>query len=249
MSWAVGLTLAIYCVGGVSGAHLNPVVTLVLMVTHKFPVKDGLVYIAGQFLGAFIAAAMVYVQYIDSINAFDTQLSTTQGIFATYPTHSMTIGGAFGVEVIATMVLVIGVYVVSDEYHQGQINAAVTLGVLLLGIGASMGQQTGYALNPARDLSPRLFTYAVGYGSKVWYFPVNNKHYSGRQVMYWWIPVFGPLVGAFLGALVYIMFVGAHWDYPDTYEVEENNVNLREPGVERRVENRAYNSNSSSDRS
>lgn len=74
----------------------------------------------------------------------------------------MTIGGAFGVEVIATMVLVIGVYVVSDEYHQGQINAAVTLGVLLLGIGASMGQQTGYALNPARDLSPRLFTYRIG---------------------------------------------------------------------------------------
>ena len=89
ITWAVGLTIAIYCVGGVSGAHLNPVVTLVLMVTHKFPVKEGLIYILGQFIGAFIAAGMVYVMYLDSITAFDPQLSTTQGIFATFPTHSI----------------------------------------------------------------------------------------------------------------------------------------------------------------
>ena len=90
----------------------------------------------------------------------------------------------------------------TDKFYKENGNTAFVMGMVLLGVSASMGEQTGFALNPARDLAPRVFTSMIGYGSKVWNFPEGNIHYGGRNVAYWWIPVVGPIIGAVLGGFV-----------------------------------------------
>lgn len=214
LTWSVALILGIYLSSAVSGAHLNPAVTIVKVITHNFSLNRAVVYISAQCLAGFFAAALVFTEYFDSIHHFDPTLTTTQGIFSTFPQRRISVLGALFQEILATAVLVLGIYCLSDENNRVKSTNILALGsgILFLGIGTSMGHQTCYALNPARDFPPRIFSYLAGYGTKVFYFPLENFNYRGQLKYYWWIPIFGPIIGAILGGSIYILFIGAHWE-------------------------------------
>ena len=120
----------------------------------------------------------------------------------------MSVSGCIFQEIFATAILLVAVNAVGN--NSGSLNPAFCMGFILWGIGASMGIQTGYALNPARDLGPRVFTWLVGY-KNVWYFPDGDDcFYKTELKHYWWIPIIGPIIGAFLGQLIYQIFIGSH---------------------------------------
>ncbi len=215
LSWGLAVTMAIYSCGGVTGAHINPAVTVALAVHRKFPWSKVLPYVVAQVAGAFVASIVTYVVYYDALNAFDNGVRTvpslgdhaTAGIWATYPaTHlkNVAIGGLID-QIVGTALLVGIVFAISDARNlaPGANLAPVMVGGLVFLIGMTFGLNAGYAINPARDLGPRLFTAIAGWGSSV--FTVHNG-------MWWWVPIVGPLVGGVVGGFAYDLFVG--WHHP-----------------------------------
>lgn len=209
VGWALGVVLGVYASAGVSGAHLNPAVTLALAVRRGFPWAKVLPYVAAQFAGAFAASAVVFVTYRDALNAFDggvrqiTGPLATAGIWATYPQPYLSVfPGGFIDQVVGTALLVAVVCALSDTRNFAPESrlGPLLVGLLVLAIGASFGLNAGYAINPARDLGPRLFTALAGWGSGV---------FTAGQG-WWWVPVVAPLVGGMLGAYAYDLFVGNH---------------------------------------
>ena len=168
--------LGIYS-AGVSGAHLNPAVTLANCVFRKFPWKKLPVYVLAQLLGAMVASLIVYGNYKSAIDVYEgghgvrtVGLSTsTAGIFATYPEPFLTKTGQFFDEFTGSAILLFCLYALQDDGNIGAGNL-LPLGLFFVfyGIGACFGSNTGYAVNPARDLGPRIMTWAVGYGRQVW---------------------------------------------------------------------------------
>ncbi|KAI8918621.1 putative channel-like protein [Powellomyces hirtus] len=204
LSWGLGVLFGVYAAGGISGAHLNPAVTLGVAAHCGFAWKKVPGFIIAQMLGAFCAAAVVYLNYRDAISAFDGGVRTitgdtsTAGIFATYPQPYLSTGGAFFSEFFGTAILAIGLRSIGEaksaDAPKGHSPIAVAL--LVMGIGMSLGSETGYAINPARDFGPRLFTSIAGWGGDV-YTAANN---------YAWIPIVGPVLGAQAGHLIYGFF-------------------------------------------
>ena len=209
----VAVVLGVYVAGGVSGAHINPAVTLSLAVRRKFPWSRTPHYIGAQLLGAFTAAAVVYLNYKDAINAYDKASHAVRGehssiasysIFATFPApyfHNWV--GPFIDELIGTALLVGVVFAVIDTLNQPpKANLApFIVGLIVAGVGMSYGANTGHAINPARDFGPRLFAWAAGWGKIAMpgdYGNVNN---------YFWIPIVAPIVGGIIGAVVYDVFI------------------------------------------
>jgi aquaglyceroporin related protein len=178
--------LGVY-VSGISGAHLNPAVTLANCVYRKFPWRKFPTYMLAQTLGAMCAAAVVYANYKSAIDVFEggpdirtVGLNTsTAGIFCTYPTAFMTKTGQFFSEFIASTILMFCIYALKDDGNLGAGNLTpLMLFFLIFGIGACFGWETGYAMNLARDFGPRLMSFFLGYGHEVWaaggyYFWVN----------------------------------------------------------------------------
>jgi MIP family channel proteins len=207
LAWGLGVVMGCYVSAGVSGAHLNPAVTVAMAVHRGFPWRKVLPYIAGQFVGAFVAAAVVYLTYREGLTAFDGGVRQvlgplgTAGIFATYPQpYLTTFPGGFIDQVVGTAILV-GVILGITDQRNAPAPAGLTpviVGLLVVGIGAAFGVNSGYAINPARDLGPRTFTALAGWGSEV--FRAGNH--------WWWVPVVAPLVGGVLGGWVYDLFVG-----------------------------------------
>jgi MIP family channel proteins len=207
LAWGLGVVMGCYVSAGVSGAHLNPAVTLAMAVHRGFPWRKVLPYIAGQFVGAFVAAAVVYLTYREGLTAFDGGVRQvlgplgTAGIFATYPQpYLTTFPGGFIDQVVGTAILV-GVILGITDQRNAPAPAGLTpvvVGLLVVGIGAAFGVNSGYAINPARDLGPRMFTALAGWGSEV--FRAGNH--------WWWVPVVAPLIGGVLGGWVYDLFVG-----------------------------------------
>lgn len=207
LAWGLGVMFGCYVAGGVSGAHLNPAVTVALAVRRGFPWPKVLPYIAAQLLGAFLASLVVYVTYYEALGAFDggvrqvTGDLATAGIWATYPQPFLsTFPGGFIDQVVGTALLMGIICALSDARNTpppaGVAPAAV--GLLVVAIGMTFGYNAGYAINPARDLGPRLFTAAFGWGSDVF-----------RAGDYWfWVPIVAPVIGAVLGAWVYDVCVG-----------------------------------------
>ncbi|XP_067832133.1 aquaporin-10-like [Heptranchias perlo] len=213
MGYAIGVLFGIYTSAGVSGAHLNPAVTLSLCVLGRFPWKKMPFYALAECLGAFVAAATTFCLYYDAIHLYcDGNLTVsgprgTAGIFATYPVHFLTVRNGFIDEIIGTAVLLICVLCIGDSR-----NAAVPdfmkpplVAISVLAIGIGLGSNSGYAINPARDLGPRLFTYVAGWGTEV--FTAGNG--------WWWIPIVAPMLGGLLGTLVYELLIEFHHDSPD----------------------------------
>ncbi len=189
VGWGLAVTLAIYAVGSISGAHINPAVTLGLAFGGEFPWSKVPYYIVAQMIGAIIGAILVWIQYLPhwrQTEDADLKLAT----FATAPAIPRTWANLVS-EMIGTFVLVLGLmFIGANEFTDG-LNPLV-VGFLILSIGLSLGGSTGYAINPARDLGPRIahaFLPIAGKGSSDW--------------SYSWIPVVGPVLGGVYGALFY----------------------------------------------
>lgn len=198
LAWGLAVTMGIYISGTVSGAHLNPAVTLALAVTGRFPWGKVGHYLVGQFVGAFLGAAGVYGVYHAKWLQFDPHLEKTAGVFATFPAVPGFMPG-FIDQVVGTALLLGLILAIGDKLNnpQGAQFAPILVGLLVVAIGMSFGGMHGYAINPARDLGPRLFTVVAGF----------KKHgLDGTGV--WIVPVLGPLVGGIVGAVIYDSLIG-----------------------------------------
>ena len=207
LGWGLGVTMGCYVAGGVSGAHLNPAVTIALAVHRGFPWKKVAPYALAQTAGAFVAAAVVYLTYVEALARFDggirqvTGAQGTAGIWATYPQPFLsTFPGGFVDQVVGTAILMMLILAITDARNTPPVpgTAPLMVGLLVVGIGASFGFNSGYAINPARDFGPRLFTAIAGWGPEV--FRAGNS--------WWWVPVAAPVVGAVLGGWAYDGVVG-----------------------------------------
>jgi glycerol uptake facilitator protein len=211
--WAIAVTLAVYVAGGISGAHINPAVTLTFAVFRGFPWSKVPGYMVAQVLGAFTAAALLYLNYKQAINSFEAANDIVRGeassipsysIFATFPAeYYSNAAGPFLDELIGTALLVGIVLALVDEFGEGPgANLApLLIGFTVFAIGMSFGANSGYAINPARDLGPRLFAWIQGWDEIA--VPGNYGNVDG----YMWVPIVAPLVGGLIGALVYNFFI------------------------------------------
>jgi len=208
LAWGFGVTMGIYVAGGVSGAHLNPAVTLALALRRGFPWRKVIPYSLAQTAGAFVAAAIVFFVYRHAFDAFDGGLRSvlgvkgTGGIFATYPQPFLTIFGGLVDQIVGTALLLLVIMAIGDSRNIAAGNLGpVAIGFLVMALGMSFGFNAGYAINPARDLGPRLFTAFGGWGTEV--FSAGDH--------WFWVPIVGPLIGGPLGAYLYDAFIGRHF--------------------------------------
>src|ERR1700691_591100 len=195
LGWGLAVTMGIYVSGKVSGGHLNPAVTLTLAVFRGFPWRKVIPYWLAQTFGGFLAAALVYKNYLPAFHRFDPQLEKTAGVFTTFPAFPAWPQAGFLDQVIGTALLLLMVLTIIDELNipPGANLAPVMIGLVVVAIGMSFGGMHGYAINPARDFGPRLFTAMAGFK--------NNGLTDGPRV--WWVPVFAPLLGGLIGGAVY----------------------------------------------
>src|SRR5687767_6832514 len=216
VAWGLAVTMGCYVAAGVTGAHLNPAVTLALAVHRRFPWSKVAPYTLAQMAGAFVASAVVYATYHEALAAFDggirqvTGAQGTAGIWATYPQAFLShFPGGFVDQVVGTALLVGVILAITDSRnsHAPAGLAPVIVGLLVVLIGATFGFNSGYAINPARDFGPRLFTALAGWGAEV--FRAGNA--------WWWVPVVAPCIGAVLGGWVYDLFVGDR--FPDVEKI------------------------------
>jgi MIP family channel proteins len=208
LSWGLAVTLGIYVSAGVSGAHLNPAVTLALAAFRGFPWRKAPAYVLAQLAGAFAGAAVTFATYREAFDHFDggtRQVAgplATAGIFATYPqSYLSAVPGGFVDQVVGTALLMLGIFAIADRKNAGPATGApVLVGALVALLGMTFGFNAGYAINPARDLGPRLFTSLAGWGGEV--FRAGDG--------WWWVPIVAPCLGALLGSLAYDLFVARH---------------------------------------
>ena len=213
--WAVAVMMAVYVAGGVSGAHINPAVTLAFAVRRKFPANKVIPYWIAQVVGAFVGAALVYLVYNSAMHAFESAAHIVRssgqagdfGIFATSPAGYFhgAVAGPLIDQIVGTAFLLIFVAGLIDSRN---IAPQSNLGPFLIGlavaaIGMSYGANAGYAINPARDFGPRLFAFVAGWGKIALPGTVDGVFSN-----YFWIPIVGPLVGGVAGVLLYDFFIG-----------------------------------------
>ncbi len=207
LAWGLAVTMGCYVSAGVTGAHLNPAVTLALAAHRRFPWRKVLPYAAAQMAGAFVASAVVYATYHEALTAFDggtrqvLGAQGTAGIWATYPQPFLSVfPGGFVDQIVGTALLMGVILGITDSRNSPAPPglAPVIVGLLVVLIGATFGFNAGYAINPARDFAPRVFTSIAGWGSDV--FTAANH--------WWWVPVVAPCIGAVLGGWVYDICVG-----------------------------------------
>ncbi len=199
--WAMGVAVAVYCVGQVSGAHINPAVTIGLAATGQFDWLQVPGYVIAQFLGAFVGGVIVWLAYLPHWRPTEDP-GLKLGVFCTAPAYRAT-GPNLITEIIGTAVLLFGVLGIAANAGAvgGDLSAVIgaglnplLIGLLVLGIGLSLGGPTGYAINPARDLGPRI-AHAV--------LPIAGK--GSNDWEYSWIPVVGPIIGGILGAGLFVL--------------------------------------------
>ena len=188
--WAVGVFTGVYAAAAASGGHLNPAVTIGLAVEGSFDWALVPSYILAQFIGAMIGAVIVWASYRQHFDA--TQDANAKlAVFCTAPAIRSAVHN-FITELVGTFVLVLGALLLAKpEMKLGALDA-LPIALLVLGIGLSLGGPTGYAINPARDLGPRIIHALL---------PIKNKRDSDWS--YAWIPVLGPIAGGVLAALLF----------------------------------------------
>ncbi len=194
IGWALAVTFGVYAAGKVSGAHLNPAVTLALAASGQFSWANVPTYLAGQMLGAMLGAGLVYLHYLPHWRGTEDP-ATKLAVFSTGPAIRHTISNVLS-EFLGTFVLLFGLSALgANEFAEG-INP-LAIGALILAIGLSLGGTTGYAINPARDLGPRMMHALL---------PIPGK--GGSDWGYAWIPVVGPILGGICGAVAYQVLLG-----------------------------------------
>src|SRR5438067_10347216 len=212
LGWGLAVMLGIYVAGAVSGAHINPAVTLALAARGKFPWNKVLPYWGAQVLGAFVAALILYFVYqgalvhalaVNKLTISQIAQSTTGNgygwVFYTFPKAFVGTFGAFMDEFVGTALLVGLIFAIVDARNQpvqSNLNPLI-IGFLVVAIGASFGLNTGYAINPARDFGPRLWIAIVSGGASL-----SADNY------YFWIPIVAPLLGGVVGAFVFDYTIG-----------------------------------------
>ena len=194
--WAMAVAMPVYVVGKISGAHINPAVTLGLAFVGKFAWSEVLAYLAAQFLGAFLGAILVWLVYYPHWRETeDPKLKLA--VFSTAPAIRNPVANVF-TEIVGTAVLLFGILAITGDTGAASSGLApLLIGLLVWSIGLSLGAPTGYAINPARDLAPRI-PHAL--------LPIPSK--GGSDWGYAWIPVVGPVIGGILGAAVYVKLFG-----------------------------------------
>ncbi|XP_017324383.1 aquaporin-10a [Ictalurus punctatus] len=212
LSFAVGVMSAMYLCMGVSGAHLNPAVSLSFCVLGDLPWRCLLPYSLSQLLGAYLASAVVYTMYYDAIMNYSGGILTAYGpnetasIFATYPTPGTSLQTNIFDQVVGTATLLLCILPLSDKRNRPAPDALLPpiVAAVVLGIAIAMSSNCGGAINPARDLGPRLFTLTAGWGTEVF----TCYDY------FFWVPLVAPLFGALLGCFLYQVFI--QWHLPDS---------------------------------
>ncbi len=195
--WALAVAMGVYAVGRISGAHLNPAITLALAAIGKFSWSAVPGYLAAQFLGAFLGAFIVWLAYLAHWPATEDP-GAKLGVFSTIPAIRH-LPMNLVTEIIGTFVLMFGVLAIAANTAPTQSGLTPLLvGFLVWSIGLSLGAPTGYAINPARDLGPRL-AHAL--------LPIAGK--GGSDWSYSWVPVVGPIIGGLLGAVAYVGIFGS----------------------------------------
>jgi glycerol uptake facilitator protein len=189
MGWGLAVAMAVYAVGQISGAHLNPAVTIALATIGAFPWSDVPSYIIAQMIGAFIGGVIVYLHYLPHWKATDDQ-GAKLAVFSTDPAIKNPAANLLS-EVIGTFILVLGLLAIGANKFTDGLNPFI-VGFLIVAIGLSLGGTTGYAINPARDLGPRIAHFVL---------PIAGKGSSNWS--YSWIPVVGPIIGGTYGAVFY----------------------------------------------
>jgi glycerol uptake facilitator protein len=196
--WGMAVMIAVYAVGQFSGAHLNPAVTVGLWVNGSIDGGDVPKYFIGEFVGAMLGATLVFLAYFQHFAATEDP-GLKLAVFSTGPAIRNPAWNLV-TEILGTMMLLVGVLGITDPGNKGVGTASLgglLVGLLVLAIGLSLGGPTGYAINPARDLGPRIM-HAI--------LPIPGKGPSDWG--YAWIPVVGPIIGGIIGALIY------HWAWP-----------------------------------
>lgn len=234
--WGFGVTFGAYVAGGVTGAHLNPAVTLAMALRRGFPWRRVPTYALAQLLGAFVAGLILYWLYAPSIDSLEQARNIVRGtpdsvgtysIFATFPAAYF--GNWWGPlfdQIVGTALLVFCIFAVVDNYNQPVKSnlGPLIVGFVVVAIGLSFGANAGYAINPARDLGPRLVTWIEGWKS------VAVPGDYGNINSYMWIPIVGPLIGAAIAAPLYDFFIGnvlrARGVTPDTGVEREGEVEI-----------------------
>ena len=195
LAWGLAVTMGVYLTARISGAHLNPAVTLALAAFRDFPWRKVLPYSLAQTLGAFCAAALTYLNYRPAFLRQDPDLSLTAGVFATFPAFPNAPMSGLLDQVVGTALLMLMILALTDEHNLAPPPnlGPIMVGLVVVVIGMSFGGLHGYAINPARDFGPRLFTAVVGFK--------NNGLTDGTNQFL--IPIFGPLLGGLIGAAAY----------------------------------------------
>uniref|UniRef100_A0A8B9HS34 Aquaporin 10a n=1 Tax=Astyanax mexicanus TaxID=7994 RepID=A0A8B9HS34_ASTMX len=234
LSFAVGVMSAMYLSMGVSGAHLNPAVSLSFCVLGNLPWRKLLPYSLSQVLGAYLASAVVFFMYYDAIMEYSGGVLTVTGpnetasIFATYPSEGMSLQTNFFDQVVGTATLLLCILPLNDKRNRPAPEALLPpiVAAVVLGIAMSMSSNCGGAINPARDLGPRLFTFTAGWGTEVF----TSFSY------FFWVPLVAPLVGAVLGSIFYLVFI--QWHLPELEIDAKSQTEVMDSTVVKSLENK-----------
>lgn len=207
--WGIGVTLGVYTAARLSGAHINPAVTIALAAFKGFSWSKVAPYCLAQTAGAFVAALIVRVTYADLIGAVDPNHTVaTQGIFSTLPGNGVegtpvSIPTAFLDQVVGTAILVFVVFALTTAWNNPPLSnmGPLIIGLLVVAIGMAWGANAGYAINPARDFGPRLATWITGYGGAM-------SDQNGD--LYFWLPIVAPIIGGLIGGGLFKVLIENH---------------------------------------
>jgi glycerol uptake facilitator protein len=207
-AWGLGVTLGVYTAGRMTGAHINPAVTITMAVFRGFAWRKVGPYIVAQFLGAFVAALLVRWNYNDGLKKVDPELGiNSQGVFSTLPGNGnpdLGVGmwGGFLDQIIGTAILLFVIFAIVDLRNTSPAAnlAPLIIGLLVVGIGMAWGTNAGYAINPARDFGPRVASALTGYGGGAFEDQFGD--------LYFWVPIVAPIIGGLIGAFLYELLIG-----------------------------------------
>jgi glycerol uptake facilitator protein len=193
LGWGLAVFLGICVAGRVSGAHLNPAVTLALAVFRGFPWRKVAPYTLAQVAGALAGAALVYANYQPAFHKFDPELTKSASVFTTFPAFGESWTYGFFDQVVGTALLLALIFAIVDPRNEpvSPPLQPFAIGLVVVAIGVSWGGMHGYAINPARDFGPRLFTWIAGFQN------------TGFGTGVFWVPIVGPCLGGLVGALAY----------------------------------------------
>ncbi|HKM95830.1 MAG TPA: MIP/aquaporin family protein [Buttiauxella sp.] len=204
--WGLAISLAVYLTAGISGAHLNPAVTIALWLFAAFPRHKVIPYSIAQIAGAFGGAMLAYMLYHNLFTDFEAAHNMVRGsaeslqlasIFSTFPSPAISVWQAGFVEIVITSMLMGLIMALTDDGNgvpRGPLGPLL-IGILVAVIGAATAPLTGFAMNPARDFGPKLFTFFAGWG--------EISMTGGRDIPYFLVPIIAPVIGACLGAAIY----------------------------------------------